>query len=96
MAGKGNTAIGQAKKVYHTTPIFCSDWDAADLSLGVMKDGAGSMSTQDMWFVVEDADVLKTLTAAVASGALVNVTYDDRRFSWCRETAVIRSVEFSK
>lgn len=31
-----NEAIGQPKKIIRATPVFCPDYNAVDLSLGVM------------------------------------------------------------
>src|ERR1700733_6406391 len=89
----GNGMIGQAKKVAHNTPIFCENYDAFDLSLGVMENGTGSMSTQDIWLTVLDPTLLPTLKKAVQTGAIVKVTYDEWRFAPCKYNHVVRSVE---
>src|SRR5579859_447764 len=42
----GNELEGQVKKVVKRTPIFCSDYVEADVSLGVIRNGVGSMSQE--------------------------------------------------
>jgi hypothetical protein len=92
-ASVGNEVVGQPKKVVHQTPILCDDRTDLDLSLGVMRDGVGSMSTQDLWLTVPNESDAATLQGAVERGQLVKVRYDERRFTWCWEEHVVRSVE---
>ena len=95
-SSRGNEAIGQPKKISHDTPIFCSDYDSVDISLGVMRNGVGSMSTQDMWFAFAPHDDQKnedTLLKAIKDGKLVKFTYDYRRLSICQEAPQVTSVE---
>lgn len=80
-SSKDNEVIGQVKKVTNETPLIFPNFLAADLSLGVMRGGVGSMSAQDIWFYVEDKDVEKVLKTAAESGALVKVKYDVRRIT---------------
>jgi len=98
LAGCGNSAqdgeiIGQAKKVTHRTPLICPNYVAFDLSLGVMKGGTGSMSTQDMWFTVAHESDIEALTKAVQAGAIVRVKYDTRRIAICTEAEILTAVE---
>jgi hypothetical protein len=98
LAGCGNVqkdseAVGQVKKVTNTTPIICFDYQAVDISMGVMRNGVGSMSTQDIWFYIPDKSLAKTLRSAAESGKLVKITYDVRRWAPCSEDHWITSVE---
>ena len=93
---RGNEAIGQPKKISHDTPIFCSDYDSVDISLGVMRGGVGSMSTQDMWLAFAPHNDQKNedlLVKAIHDGKLVKFTYDYRRLSICQEAPQITGVE---
>jgi hypothetical protein len=101
LAGCGNVeidaeAVGQVKKVTNATPVLCLDYQAVDISMGVMRNGVGSMSTQDIWFYIPDIpgkNLAKTLRSAAESGKLVKVTYDVRRWAPCSEDHWITSVE---
>lgn len=89
----GAESTGQVKTVTRNTPLICPDQWLADISLGVMRNGTGSMSTHDEIFRVEDPAVLSALKTAAESGALVTVTYDEDRFRWCIQTQIITSVK---
>lgn len=77
-----STLIGQVKKVKHVTPLICDDRYDVDVSLGVMRNGVGSMSTQDMWLTIP-AEQVAAFKAAADSGAPVQITYDTPRMVWC-------------
>lgn len=51
---RDNEAVGQVKRVHNNTPLLCPDYKDVDISLGVMRNGVGSMSTQDKWFFIQD------------------------------------------
>lgn len=94
----GNSAIdselvGQPKKVIHVTPMFCEDRNDLDISLGVMRNGVGSMSTQDVFMTIPNRTDADTLTTAVAEGKVVKIHYDTKRFAWCWNEEVVKSVE---
>lgn len=91
-----NETIGQVKTMTNHNPIFCSNWDMVDLSLGVMRNGTGSMSKEDQTFTVTDKDQLKLLKEAAQTGQLVKVTYNRKRFSWCVDEDIIQNVEIVK
>lgn len=74
---------GQVKAIDHKTPIICGDYDELDLSLGVMRNGVGSMSSQDVPLYVTSADDVKKLKEALQSGKIVELTYDERRVTFC-------------
>jgi len=86
--------IGQAKRLSHMTNLVCDNYPAFDISLGVMQNGTGSMSTGDQWFTVASPDVgtLDTLKKAVEGGKIVKVTYDLRRWAPCSTDHWLRSV----
>lgn len=86
-------ASGQVKTVSNETPLLCPDYTEVDVSLGVVHDGTGSMSTHDILFRVDDSDLAKVLREAAKSGKIIEVTYDTDRFRWCVETRVITSVK---
>ncbi len=90
---KGNDLIGQAKKASNETPVICSNFNAADLSLGVMRNGIGSMSTEDQWFYVPNRADFEILQKASESGAIVKVTYNVIRATFCIPDHEITHVE---
>ncbi len=94
-ASVDNDGVCQPKKIHHNTPLICGDYDSVDVSLGVMRDGVGSMSTHDMTlsFGPNKDELERKLEAAIAAGKLVNLKYNDRRFSWCQETEQVTGVE---
>ena len=92
-SGVDGEGIGQAKKLTRVTNLICEDYDAFDMSLGVMQNGTGSVSTQDVWFTFYDRALIPKLKDLVARGAVVKVTYDTRRAPVCTEQLILRSVE---
>jgi major membrane immunogen (membrane-anchored lipoprotein) len=88
-----NELTGQAKRVKKKTPIICGDYTEVDISLGVMRNGVGSMSTEDVWLLVNDSEQIKLLEKAVTDGAIVKVTYDIKRLTLCVPDHVLRTVE---
>ena len=95
---RGSELVGQVKKVVDKTPLLCSDYTYVDLSLGVMRNGVGSMSHEDVDLYVEGPTEIGHLKAAADSGALVRVLYDDARFpaGFCVPTKHVTSVELLK
>lgn len=91
-AGLDGEMIGQAKKITKVTPLICPDFTAFDISLGVMQNGTGSMSGQDLWLKVDGAD-LAVLKRAVDTAAIVRVKYDTKRMAICTPAAILRHVE---
>lgn len=92
----GTEAVGQVKRIVQATPIICPNRTEADLSLGVMRNGVGSMSGQDIDVVVERPEDVAAFKTAAISGALVKVTYDRYRFSPCTEGRFATKVEVIK
>lgn len=89
---KGNEAVGQVKRVHHDTPLICPDFDRVDISMGVMREGVGSMSTHDVIFYVPKSADYETFTKAAEVGKLVKITYDVARVRWCTDEEAITSV----
>jgi hypothetical protein len=95
-SSRDNELIGQVKKVKNNTPIICSDYHNVDISLGVMRNGVGSMSTQDKWLVVTDSNHLKILKQANETGQLVKIKYNEKRVAICTEDEFVIDVEIIK
>lgn len=101
VAGCGYTSVGndgvcQPKKIHHNTPLICGNYDTVDISLGVMRDGVGSMSTHDMTLSFDPRNQRENeakLEQAIKAGKLVKLSYNDRRFSICQETEQVTDVE---
>lgn len=88
MYARDGELIGQAKKLTMVTPFWssiCPAYYALDVSLGVLQNGVGSISPQDVEFTVQDVVDLRAMTDAVARGAIVKVRYDTRRLAACTE-----------
>lgn len=92
---KDNVLTGQVKKVQNVTPIVCSDYQQVDISLGVLRNGVGSMSSEDVWLAIDDKANLAILQKAAASGALVKVTYNVQRTAPCWINNVVTAVEIT-
>jgi hypothetical protein len=92
-SSKDGELIGQAKKTITTNPIICPGVNNLDVSLGVVRNGTGSISSQDVWVTVTNPEDYKRAKEASSSGALVKVTYDQRRLAMCTEYFVASKVE---
>jgi hypothetical protein len=90
---RGGELTGQVKDVDQVTPLICGDFKTADISLGIMRNGVGSMSTQDVKVYVTRDDQYELLKQATNSGKLVKVTYDQRRLTFCVPDVWVTSVE---
>ncbi len=87
--------IGQVKKVTNETPIICPDYVAADISMGIMRNGVGSMSTEDVHVLIPNSlDMIKIFKTAAVSGKLVKVTYDTKRIALCTCDRIAKSVSY--
>lgn len=89
---QGNVVPGQVKKVEHLTPVFCGDYDIVDLSLGVMRNGNGSMSHEDLILYVPDPEMVTTFKEVSLRSGLVQVTYNTKRASLCHPRETVTSV----
>lgn len=93
---RDNEAIGQPKKIHHNTPLTCFDYDTIDISLGVIRNGIGSMSVQDITLAFapnNDQANENTLSKAIQLGKLVKFTYDEQRVTFCQPKGQIKTVE---
>jgi hypothetical protein len=82
---RNNEVIGQPKAIESTTPIFCPEQNVLHLSLGVMRHGVGSMSTEDIQINIPDDSLLPGLRSAIKTGKLINVQTNEARFRFCNE-----------
>lgn len=90
---KDGELIGQAKKIITATPIVCPNYEALDVSLGVMQNGTGSMSTHDVWLTIKDVEDLKKMKEAVEKASIIKVHYDSRRIAICTEDLIATGFE---
>ncbi len=90
---RNNDLIGQPKSVESTTPIVCPDQHILHLSLGVMRHGVGSMSTEDIMINIPDERLVPVLKSAVESGKLINARTNEKRMTWCNEPKELVSFE---
>lgn len=81
-SGLDITAAGQVKTVRLNTPLVCPDYFEVDISLGVMRNGVGSMSTHDMTLYVSN-EMAVELKKAAQDSAIVDFTYNQRRSGLC-------------
>ncbi len=93
-SSKENEMVGQVKKVIEQTPIICGDYTEADVSLGVLRNGNGSMSKEDVVLRIEDQAQRALLKSAAESGRPVKITYDIKRWVWCGPDHIATSVSF--
>lgn len=88
----GTEAVGQVKRVVNENPLICDGFTTVDLSLGVMQNGVGSMSTHDVYLTVTDLADIHALKVAAETGKLVKLTYDEKRFTFCVHNKIVKSV----
>lgn len=91
-----NELTGQVKRAQHVTPIIYSDYDRIDVSLGIMQNGVGSMSKDDVWMYVPSPHDFAILKMAAETGQLVKIKYDVSRVRWYVENDMVTSVELVK
>lgn len=82
---QGNEVVGQPKSVETTTPLICPAQHILDLSLGVMRHGVGSMSTEDVLINIPDDASASRLEAVVREGKLISAQTNEARVRWCNE-----------
>ena len=84
-----NHMTGQVKKVHHNTPMVCDNYDNADVSLGIMQGGVGSISNHDVQVTVPGQAEFKIMETAAKSGKLVEITFKERRWTTCIDDYVV-------
>ena len=94
-SSRDNEVIGQVKRVMNNTPMICGDYYDADISMGVMRNGVGSVSKEDMWVVIP-GDKVAEFKKLAESGEPVKVVYDIKRLAFCTTDHVARSIEVVK
>lgn len=95
-SARDNEMVGQVKKVTNQTPLICPDRVDTDISLGVMRGGVGSMSSQDLWLTVPNHDDQVVLKHAAEVGELIKITYSVARLTFCMEDHIVSHVEVTK
>ena len=91
-SSKNSETLAQVKYIQKKTPLICPDMVTIGLSLGVMVNSKGSMSTHDVEVTTYDSSVLETLQRAAKNGDLVELVFQQKRWSWCNEITEITKV----
>lgn len=91
-----NTALGQVKRIHQETPMICPNYIDVDISLGITKNGVGSVSTQDIIAVVTSAKDVELLKLAQEKNILVKITYNEKRLTFCTSDTFITKVELDE
>lgn len=92
----GTDMVGQVKRVMNKTPILCNDRVDLDLSLGVLRNGVGSMSSEDATATIHNPSDIELLKKAQEDGSAVKVTYNLKRWTWCEDERQVTKVEILK
>lgn len=84
-SSSSNEGVGQVKTVMRKTPLICPDYFEIDISLGVMRNGVGSMSHEDVRLAVDGSQAAMIALArdAAEAGQIVKFSYDVQRLSLC-------------
>lgn len=92
-SSRDNELVGQVKKVIAQTPIVCGDYHEADVSLGIMRNGVGSFSKEDVVLYVRNEADVPLLKQAAEEGFAVKISYDIKRLVLCVPDHWIDSVK---
>lgn len=87
------SAVGQAKGWDITTPLICADYKFFDMSQGVMQNGSGSVSHEDMRFTIAEGVDMAVVKLATETAAIVKVTYNERRAPFCTENFILTDIK---
>ena len=82
-SARDGVLTGQAKAITMNTPIICPFNYSVSISLGVMRNGVGSMSNQDNELEIINPEHIEIFKKAVELGKIVKVKFDTRRFTLC-------------
>lgn len=74
-----NEMIGQVKYVKNVTPLLVPGYFLADVSLGVMRGGVGSISKSDKQLFAVGDELQKKLKHAAETGEIVKIAYREHR-----------------
>lgn len=88
-----STFTAQVKYVENANPIMCDNYTYSGMSLGVTRNGTGSVSTHDITVYVPNEELANKLQAASHDGKLVTITYDEKRWRWCVPNMEVKKVE---
>jgi hypothetical protein len=91
LSSENNELSGQVKKATQQSRLFCPDQNLVDISLGIMRNGMGSPSKEDVELVVPDLAVFQALKVEAQRGGLVSVLYNERRVVWCDPSLILVS-----
>jgi len=92
----GNEVVGQVKKVIKHTPLMLPNYVSVDLSLGVMRNGTGSMSKEDLIMYVPDERLVSQLQALAESGEIIKVSYGVARYRFYVPNEELESMRLAK
>lgn len=91
----GTNGVVQVKRVHVVNPLICPKYYVLDASLGIMQNGVGSMSTQDIDLTVSEKQATELDELLKKGKSIVNIKYNTRRFSLCEEMRLLESYEVS-
>ena len=95
-SSKNSESIIQPKSIQMQTPIICPEVPILHGSLGIIRNGRGSISNQDVDMVItNDQDKYKIQTA-IDSGYFLNVKYNTKRMVVCNSEHILVDVEIVK
>ena len=90
-SSQGNELIGQVKKLTSKTPLLCPRRVDAHVSLGVIREGVGSISNEDADLIVTSEHDIATLKRAAETGRLVKIVYNVERIRFCGPDHLVTS-----
>lgn len=90
---QNNELVGQPKRLHNVTPILCPNRVDLDISMGFVKDGVGSMSTQDLFLTVPNQADVDLLKKAIEDRRLIKIHYNEARFTICSHEEYVTQVE---
>lgn len=90
----GNSATdieltGQLKAAGVATNLICPDYFYLDMSMGVIKDGTGSVSKDDIFVTLYGRQEYKKYQELAKVGAIITVHANMRRAAFCTETYIM-------
>jgi hypothetical protein len=89
---RDNEVVGQVKRVMQKTPMVCPNYYTADISMGVLRNGVGNVSKEDIWVVIPE-DKVAQFKKLAETGQPIKATYDVTRWAWCSPADRLRTVD---